>query len=107
MREITDDWECAAAGGLTLGADPIAAAMLRAVAAAGTRLDAFVVRKADKVHGLQRRIEGREHAPAGACSRWRTAGAEVVVRGLRSDVVEGYRTWRQALATRLRVGCSW
>lgn len=49
-----------AVGGLTLGADPVAAAMLHAAAGAGTgtALDAFVVRKAHKAHGLQRRIEG-------------------------------------------------
>src|SRR3989337_1797878 len=46
------------AGGLTLGADPVAAAMLHAAAARGRRLDAFVVRKEGKAHGLQRRIEG-------------------------------------------------
>jgi orotate phosphoribosyltransferase len=32
--------------------------MLHATAAAGGRLDAFVVRKEGKAHGLQRRIEG-------------------------------------------------
>jgi orotate phosphoribosyltransferase len=32
--------------------------MLHAAAAQGRRLDAFVVRKAEKAHGLQRRIEG-------------------------------------------------
>ncbi|MPZ25380.1 MAG: orotate phosphoribosyltransferase [Micromonosporaceae bacterium] len=62
MRELTADWDYQAAGGLTLGADPVAAAMLHAAAAAGQQLDAFVVRKADKVHGLQRRIEGPEVA---------------------------------------------
>jgi orotate phosphoribosyltransferase len=45
-------------GGLTLGADPVATAMLHAAAARGRQLDACVVRKAEKVHGLQRRIEG-------------------------------------------------
>ena len=45
-------------GGLTLGADPVATAMLHAAAAEGGRLDAFVVRKSEKAHGLQRRIEG-------------------------------------------------
>jgi orotate phosphoribosyltransferase len=58
MRALVDDWEFDAVGGLTLGADPVAAAMLHAAAAAGERLDAFVVRKAEKAHGLQRRIEG-------------------------------------------------
>ena len=62
MRELVTDWTFDAAGGLTLGADPVAAAMLHAAAAAGERLDAFVVRKAEKAHGLQRRIEGTEVA---------------------------------------------
>ncbi len=62
MRELTADWEYDAVGGLTLGADPVAAAMLHAAAAAGEQLDAFVVRKSDKAHGLQRRIEGPEVA---------------------------------------------
>ena len=58
MLELTADWEYDAVGGLTLGADPVAAAMLHAAAAQGRELDAFVVRKAEKTHGLQRRIEG-------------------------------------------------
>ncbi|HET7305907.1 MAG TPA: orotate phosphoribosyltransferase [Segeticoccus sp.] len=58
MRELTGDLTFDAVGGLTLGADPVAAAMLHAAAAAGERLDAFVVRKAGKAHGLQQRIEG-------------------------------------------------
>jgi orotate phosphoribosyltransferase len=49
-------------GGLTLGADPVATAMLHAAAAAGELLDAFTVRKAEKAHGLQRRIEGPDVA---------------------------------------------
>ncbi len=47
-----------AVGGLTLGADPVATSMLHAAAARGQRLDAFVVRKAAKAHGMQRRVEG-------------------------------------------------
>ena len=58
MRELTADWEYDAVGGLTLGADPVATAMLHAAAADGDKLDAFVVRKSAKVHGLQQRIEG-------------------------------------------------
>ena len=58
MRDVVSDWDFSAVGGLTLGADPVATAMLHAAAAAGDRLDAFVVRKAEKAHGLQRRIEG-------------------------------------------------
>lgn len=58
MWALTADWEYDAVGGLTLGADPVATAMLHAATAAGRRLDAFVVRKSDKAHGLQRRVEG-------------------------------------------------
>ena len=58
MRDLVADWEFEAVGGLTLGADPVAVAMLHHAAHAGGRLDAFVVRKDAKAHGLQRRIEG-------------------------------------------------
>lgn len=50
--------EVDAVGGLTLGADPVATALLHAAASRGLELDAFVVRKESKAHGLQRRIEG-------------------------------------------------
>ena len=62
MLDLTDDLDFDAVGGLTLGADPVAAAMLHAAAARGRRLDAFVVRKEGKAHGLQRRIEGPDVA---------------------------------------------
>ncbi|MFA7324678.1 MAG: orotate phosphoribosyltransferase [Candidatus Nanopelagicales bacterium] len=58
MRELTADLKYSAVGGLTLGADPVAAAMLHDAARNGEVLNAFVVRKAEKAHGLQRRIEG-------------------------------------------------
>jgi orotate phosphoribosyltransferase len=58
LLDVTADLDYDAVGGLTLGADPVAAAMLHASAARGRRLDAFVVRKEGKAHGLQRRIEG-------------------------------------------------
>lgn len=58
MLDLTEDLGYDAVGGLTLGADPVATAMLHAAAARGRRLDAFVVRKSGKAHGLQRRIEG-------------------------------------------------
>jgi orotate phosphoribosyltransferase len=57
-RDLTADWSYTAAGGLTLGADPVAAAMLHSAAADGDALDAFVVRKATKEHGMGQRIEG-------------------------------------------------
>jgi orotate phosphoribosyltransferase len=62
MRDLTADLGYDAVGGLTLGADPVATAMLHTAAAGGERLDAFVVRKAEKTHGLQRRIEGPDVA---------------------------------------------
>ncbi len=58
MIDLVRDLDVDAVGGLTLGADPVATAMLHAAAAEGRRLDAFVVRKQGKAHGLQRRIEG-------------------------------------------------
>ena len=58
MLELTKDWDYEAVGGLTLGADPVATAMMHVAAGQGRRLDSFVVRKAEKAHGLQRRIEG-------------------------------------------------
>jgi len=62
MLGVTADLEFDAVGGLTLGADPVAAAMLHAAASRGRQLDAFVVRKGEKSHGLQRRIEGPDVA---------------------------------------------
>jgi orotate phosphoribosyltransferase len=62
MLAATADLGYDAVGGLTLGADPVAAAMLHAAAGQGRILDAFVVRKAGKTHGLQRRIEGPDVA---------------------------------------------
>ncbi len=54
--------EVDAVGGLTLGADPVAGALLHAAASRGLDLDAFVVRKEGKAHGMQRRIEGPDVA---------------------------------------------
>jgi orotate phosphoribosyltransferase len=47
-----------AVGGLTMGADPVATAMLHQAAAQGFALDAFVVRKEAKKHGMGRQVEG-------------------------------------------------
>ena len=60
MLDVTSHFEFDAVGGLTLGADPVATAMLHAARKRGRNLDAFVVRKSEKQHGLQRRIEGPE-----------------------------------------------
>ncbi|EIF01080.1 orotate phosphoribosyltransferase [Saccharomonospora glauca] len=62
LRQLTADWDYVAVGGLTLGADPVATAMLHSAASDGVVLDAFVVRKSLKEHGMQRRIEGMEVA---------------------------------------------
>lgn len=64
MLDLTADWEYDAVGGLTLGADPIATAMMHVGAYVGTEraVDAFVVRKSEKNHGLQRRVEGPDVA---------------------------------------------
>jgi orotate phosphoribosyltransferase len=62
MLDLLADLDFDAVGGLTLGADPVGTAMLHAAAAQGRVLDSFVVRKAEKAHGLQRRIEGPDVA---------------------------------------------
>jgi orotate phosphoribosyltransferase len=62
MLDLTAGLDYDAVGGLTLGADPVATAMMHAASAAGKTLDAFVVRKEGKAHGLQRRIEGPDVA---------------------------------------------
>ncbi len=58
MLDLTKDLDFDAVGGLTLGADPVATAMMHVAASKGRALDSFVVRKEGKAHGLQRRIEG-------------------------------------------------
>jgi orotate phosphoribosyltransferase len=68
LRVLTADWEYSAVGGLTLGADPVADAVLHAAAAERLAapdlppVDAFVVRKDIKQHGMQRLIEGPDIA---------------------------------------------
>ncbi len=51
-----------AVGGLTMGADPIASAVLHQGAARGLTYDAFVVRKQPKDHGRGRQVEGPDVA---------------------------------------------
>ncbi len=91
LRELTADWPYEAAGGLTLGADPVGAAIMHASQGA---VDAFVVRKAEKQHGMQQRVEGPSVAgrrvlvvedvsttgssPLTAVQALREAGADVV-----------------------------
>ncbi|NDF98950.1 MAG: orotate phosphoribosyltransferase [Chitinophagia bacterium] len=85
MLELTKDLEYEAVGGLTLGADPVATAMLHVAAKRGKKLDAFVVRKSEKNHGLQRRIEGPD------------------VRGLRVLVVEDTSTTGDSVIAAVKV----
>jgi orotate phosphoribosyltransferase len=118
MLDVTADLPYEAVGGLTLGADPVATAMMHAAAQRGRPLDAFVVRKTDKAHGLQRRIEGPDVAGRRvlavedtsttggsvltAVDALRQAGAEVVgvavvvERGARPRVLEVGLPYRAA-----------
>lgn len=62
-------WKPAAIGGLTMGADPIVTAVsLTSAMEKGEPLDGFLVRKAEKAHGMGQRIEG-----------FRQKGARVVI----------------------------
>jgi len=112
MNELTQDLDFEAVGGLTLGADPVATAMLHAAAAAGRRVDAFVVRKSGKAHGLQQRIEGPSitgrrvlivedttttgASPMDAVAAARQEGAEVVAVATIADRATGARERLQA-----------
>jgi len=80
MLEVTAGLNFAAVGGLTLGADPVAIAMMHAAAEQGRALNAFVVRKEGKSHGLQRRIEGPDVAglPVLAVEDTSTTGQSVL-----------------------------
>ncbi|MDF1477619.1 orotate phosphoribosyltransferase [Leifsonia sp. H3M29-4] len=51
-----------AVGGMTMGADPIATAILHQGAARGLAYDAFVVRKEPKDHGRGKQVEGPDLA---------------------------------------------
>lgn len=63
MVDLIDDMpDIAAVGGLTMGADPIASAVLHQAAALGKTYDAFVVRKQPKDHGRGKQVEGPDVA---------------------------------------------
>lgn len=80
MLDLTAGLDFAAVGGLTLGADPVAMAMMHAAAEQGRQLSAFIVRKEGKAHGLQRRIEGPDIAgqPVLAVEDTSTTGKSVL-----------------------------
>jgi orotate phosphoribosyltransferase len=106
MRELTADWTYDAAGGLTLGADPVGA------------IDSFVVRKSEKAHGMQQRVEGPSVAgrrvlvvedvsttgssPLTAVEALREAGAQIagvatiVDRGARATIEAAGLEYRSA-----------
>src|SRR5699024_2830717 len=62
MLGLLDDAgiEFSAAGGLTMGADPVGTAVMHAAGERG--IDAFVVRKDQKSHGMSRQVEGPDVA---------------------------------------------
>ncbi|WP_417563945.1 orotate phosphoribosyltransferase [Microbacterium sp.] len=60
MLDLIGDLDVVAVGGLTLGADPIANAVMHESARTDRPLDAFVVRKEPKDHGRGRQIEGAD-----------------------------------------------
>jgi orotate phosphoribosyltransferase len=113
LRELTADWNYDAAGGLTLGADPVGTAILHA---SGGSIDSFVVRKAEKQHGMQQRIEGPSIAgrrvlvvedvsttggsPLTAVEAAREAGATVV--GVATVVDRGARAAIEAAGLQYR-----
>jgi orotate phosphoribosyltransferase len=51
-------WQPQAVGGLTLGADPLVIAVAAASAGTPAEMNAFLIRKEPKGHGLKRQIEG-------------------------------------------------
>jgi orotate phosphoribosyltransferase len=113
MRQVTAGWSYEAAGGLTLGADPVGTAILHA--SRGT-LDSFVVRKAEKAHGMQQQVEGPSvqgrrvlvvedvsttgGSPLTAVAALRAAGAEVV--GVATIVDRGARAAIEAAGLEYR-----
>jgi len=96
-----------AVGGLTMGADPIATAVLHQGAARGLAYDAFVVRKEPKDHGRGRQVEGPDVAgkrvvvledtsttggsPLTAIAALRAAGAEIAAVAVVVDRATGAR----------------
>ena len=94
VDELGGDEGVDAVGGLTMGADPLANAVLHQSVAAGAPIDAFVVRKEPKDHGRGRQVEGPDvsgkrvvvledtsttgGSPLAAIAALEKAGAEVV-----------------------------
>lgn len=104
---IADVPDVAAVGGMTMGADPIASAILHQGAARGRAYDAFVVRKEPKDHGRGRQVEGPDLAgtrvivledtsttggsPLAAVEALRKVGAEIAAVAVVVDRSTGAR----------------
>lgn len=104
IAEVPD---VAAVGGMTMGADPIATAVLHQGAARGLEYDAFVVRKEPKDHGRGKQVEGPDVAgkrvivledtsttggsPLKAIEALRAAGAEIAAVAVVVDRDTGAR----------------
>ncbi|MGO1393268.1 orotate phosphoribosyltransferase [Agrococcus casei] len=102
---IADLPDIDAVGGLTLGADPLANAVMHRAGARGLALDAFVVRKEPKDHGRGKQIEGPDvrgkrvvvvedtsttgGSPLKAVEALRREGAEVVAVAVIVDRATG------------------
>jgi len=59
-------WKAQAVGGMSLGADPIVIAVARESAGTAAEMNAFLIRKEPKGHGLKRQIEGLSEEQAGS-----------------------------------------
>lgn len=104
---ISDVADVDAVGGLTMGADPVAAAVLHQGAARGLSYDAFVVRKEPKDHGRGKQVEGPDLAgrrvivledtsttggsPLKAIEALKAVGAEIVAVAVVVDRATGAR----------------
>ncbi|MFT3797623.1 orotate phosphoribosyltransferase [Microbacterium sp.] len=121
VLDVVRDLDVDAVGGLTLGADPIANAVMHESVRTGTPVDAFVVRKEPKDHGRGRQIEGAEvsgrrvvivedtsttgGSPLKAAEVARAAGADVVAvvtvvdrkTGAQAAVEAAGFTWRSVI----------
>jgi orotate phosphoribosyltransferase len=117
MYEAIADLQADAAGGLTLGADPIALSTALAAYRRGGRLYPLVVRKEPKKHGTLRWIEGTLDgvkkvvalddvittggSTITAIERMRESGLEVVGAAVIIDREEGGRESIEALGVRV------
>lgn len=107
-----------AVGGLTMGADPVATAIMHQGAARGLAYDAFVVRKEPKDHGRGKQVEGPDldgkkvivvedtsttgGSPLRAIEALKKVGAEVVAVAVVVDRATGARDVIEAQGVQYR-----